>query len=192
MTTDVQQDTFMVSSGFIGNFKLGDNINHTLDVLALLYQTQRAANSSLLCKPIIVFIGSICEAILHDLLCVRIKRHTVEGVKNVAKDVMDCIRGKHIDRFEHYIANVKKHDLLKDARLYDSLVELRKLRNRIHIQNTKGDFDLDDSKTFTMARQREAEKTLEKVIKIMAKDYPRKPSCQDHVRDFQLPWSERF
>ena len=189
---DIQQDTFTVSSGFIGNFKLGDNINHTLDVLAVLYRTQQADNSSLLCKPIIVFIGSICEAILYDLLCVRIKWHTVEGVKNIGKDVLAYVRRKHFDKFEHYIVSVKKHHLLKDARLYDSLDDLRKLRNRIHIQNTKRHFDDDDGAAFTMDRQREAEKTLEKVIKIMANDYPRKPSCQGHVRDFQLPWSEHF
>jgi len=40
MLTD--EDAFTVSSGFIGNFKLGDNFNHTLDVLAILYRMQRA------------------------------------------------------------------------------------------------------------------------------------------------------
>ena len=31
---------FTVSAGFIGNFKLGDNINHNLNVLAYLYERQ--------------------------------------------------------------------------------------------------------------------------------------------------------
>jgi hypothetical protein len=192
-TADIQAESFTVSSGFIGNFKLGDNINHTLDALSLLYETQRAGESpSLLCKPIIILVGSICEAVLYDLLCVRIKHHTVEGVKNIAKDVVNRIRGSHIDEFGKYIASVRKHDLLKDVELYESLDELRKLRNRIHIQNTKAHFDPDDGKTFTSARQREAEKTLEKVIKTMARDYPRKGHCQGYVGDFRLPWKAHF
>jgi hypothetical protein len=196
MVTD--EDTFTVSSGFIGNFKLGDNINHTLAVLATLYQMQRAAidekDGQLLCKPISIFFGSICEAILHDLLCVRVKRHTFEGVKNVGREVLASIQGSHIDDFSKYIASAKKHDLLKDAgpRIYDSLEELRKLRNRMHIQNAKGHFESDDDKAFTMQRQTDAEKTLEKVIKVVATKYPRPSSMQGFVADFELPWSEHF
>lgn len=184
---------FTVSSRFIGDFKLGDNINHHLRVLKILYRTQRDAESSeaaCLCKPIIIFIASICEAIFYDLFCIRIETHTVEKVKGICNGVMNDIRGKKVDKLEHFIAAVKKHDLLKDAGIYDSLDDLRKLRNRIHIQNTKGHFDPDDGKAFTMTRQRELEKTLEKLAKVMAKDYARKPSCQGHVDDFQLPWEE--
>lgn len=192
-----EEDTFTVSSGFIGNFKIGDNINHTLGVLTILYCTQRsgsAGDAKDLCKPIIIFIASICEAVLYDLLRVRIQRHTCEGVKNVAKDVMDCIRGKHIDRFEHYIACVKKHGLLDDAGkdIYDSLDELRPLRNRIHLQNEKGQLEPDDGAAFSMKRQQAAEKTLERMLKLMAAKYPRKPSSQGYVGDFQLPWDEHF
>lgn len=192
-TADIQVEPFTVSSRFIGNYKLGDNINHTLAVLSELYDSQRSSkSSSLLCKPIIILIGSVCEAVLYDLFCVRIDTHTVEKVKGIADEVMHEIRGKKVDKLEHFIAAVKKYDLFKDARLYESLDELRKLRNRIHIQNTKGHFDPDESKTFTIARQRQAEMTLEKVIKTMALEYPRKQSCQGYVGDFQLPWSEHF
>lgn len=193
MTTAVQQDTFTVSSGFIGSFKLGDNLNHTLDVLTLLYQTQRADTSSLLCKPITILLASVCEAILCDFHD-RMKRFTREGVGNVAESVLDYVRGTHIDEFSKYIASAKKHNLLKDAgpRIYDSLEDLRKLRNRVHIQNKKGHFEPDDGHAFTMSRQIEAEKTLERVLKLMAERHARPASAQGYVADFQLPWSEHF
>jgi hypothetical protein len=191
-----EEDTFEVSSNFIGDFKLGDNINHTLRVLLLLYRSQRTNSGSdaeAFCKPIIIFIASICEAILYDLLCVRIKYHTREGVRDIAKNVADCIRRKNLDKFGKYIDNVKKYYLLDGAkpRIYDSLENLRKLRNRIHIQNGKGDLERDDSEVFTMERQVDAEKTLEQTIKFMADKYPR-PASMNHVNDFELPWDEHF
>jgi len=58
-----------VSSCFILNFKLGDNINHNLSVLALLYDYYNREDEDgkrLLCKPIIILLVSIIEAVLHD------------------------------------------------------------------------------------------------------------------------------
>jgi hypothetical protein len=61
---------FEIRSSFIGSYKLGDNINYNLKLLALLYRY--FANSSeddrkLLRKPIIVILVSITEAVLYDL-----------------------------------------------------------------------------------------------------------------------------
>ncbi len=56
---------FTVKSGFMGDFKLGDNINYSLRVLSILYKYQSESTSgeqTLLCKPITVLIASICEA----------------------------------------------------------------------------------------------------------------------------------
>jgi hypothetical protein len=90
---------FVVSSNFIGNFKVGDNINHNLNILSLLYRQFGQANDHdkrLLCKPIILIIVSIIEAILHDLHF-RIRNNTFEGVRNIAETVADYVRGKHLD-----------------------------------------------------------------------------------------------
>lgn len=187
---------FTVSSGFIGSFKLGDNINHNLRILELLYRTQRTASAedaALLCKPIIITIASVCEAILYDLH-LRIRWYTVEGVQNIAKTVMDHVRSKNIDEFDKYIACAKKHDLLEDDGfgIYDALEELRKLRNRVHIQNKKGHFEADERNAFRLARQKQAEQSLEKVLKIVLKKYARDSSKQGYVADFRLPWDEHF
>ncbi len=187
---------FTVSSGFMGDFKLGDNINHNLEILALLYRQQAASDhreSRLLCKPITLTIASICEAILSDFH-MRISTYTNEGVKNVAESVLSYVRGKKIDEFEKFIASARKHDLLdsKDKSFYDSLDTLRKLRNRIHIQNTKKHFEDGEFRAFSPARQTNAEKALEKVAKTMADRYVRDESKTGFVEDFQFPWAEHF
>lgn len=187
---------FTVSSGFMGDFKLGDNINHNLEILALLYRQQASSgyhDSRLLCKPITLTIASICEAILSDFH-MRMGTYTNEGVKNVAESVLSYVRGKKIDEFEKYIASARKHDLLdsKDKSFYDSLDTLRKLRNRIHIQNSKKHFEADEFQAFSPARQTNAEKALEKVAKTMADRYVRDKTKTGFVADFQFPWTEHF
>ena len=57
------------SSGFIGNFKTGDNINYNLDILKLLYDCKKkleAQEATKLNKPIIIFFATIVEAVLED------------------------------------------------------------------------------------------------------------------------------
>lgn len=187
---------FTVSAGFIGNFKLGDNIIHNLKILAYLYQRQADKHDPdawLLRKPAIIILGSICEAILYDLH-VRMKTYTTEGVRGIGNTVLSYVRGKQLDKFEHYILSAKKHSLLgspTDA-IYNDLEQLRKLRNRIHIQNEKHDFEANDSQAFSIKKQISAEQTLEKLMKVIAKRYLRPPSVSGHVKDFQLPWNEHF
>ena len=187
---------FTVSGGFIGNFKLGDNINHNLKILACLYEHQIDEHDDeawVLKKPIIVFIGSIAEAILHDLHQ-RMKTHTNEGVRGVAISVLTYVRGKKIDKLDRYISSAKKHSLLgpPTENIYSDLEQLRKLRNRIHIQNDKNHFEANDSQAFSLDRQVTAEQTLETLIKKISSNHPRPENAQGYVGDFQLPWGEHF
>ena len=187
---------FTVSAGFIGDFKLGDNINHNLKILAYLYQRQNDPTDTdawLLRKPAIILIGSICEAVLHDLH-MRMSLYTVEGVKGIATSVLSYVRGKKIDKFEQYIASAKKHSLLgvPTESIYDELEQLRKLRNRVHIQNEKNHFEPNDSQAFSAARQVSAEKALEKLLKTVSSNHPRPAHAAGHVDDFILPWGEHF
>ena len=187
---------FTVSAGFMGDFKLGDNINHNLRILAYLYQRQadpHDIDAWLLRKPIIIILGSVCEAILHDLH-MRMKMYTNEGVRGIAISVFSYVRGKKIDKFEHYISSAKKHSLLgpPTEAIYDDLDQLRKLRNRVHIQNDKNDFEPNDSQAFSRDRQISGERTLEKLIKTISTKHPRPAGVSGHVNDFQLPWDEHF
>ena len=186
---------FIVESDFICIFKIGDNINYNLRVLKLLYniESQEDAKKILLYKPIIITIASICEAVLYDFH-VRIRSNTVEGVQNIAQEVISRIRGKKIDEFGKYIASAKKNDFFDSSHssLYDELDKLRKLRNRIHIQNTKNYFEPDEWKAFNVDRKIMAEKVLERILKHMHEKYKRPASVTGYVDDFELPWEEHF
>jgi hypothetical protein len=187
---------FKVSAGFIGDFKLGDNINHNLRILAYLYQRQFDPidhDSHLLRKPVIVIIGSVCEAVLYDLH-LRMKTYTNEGVRGIKASVLHYVRGKKLDKFDQYITSAKKHSLLGPSTdpIYAELDDLRKLRNRIHIQNEKSHFERDESRAFSSNRQKAAEKALEKLVKAISANHPRPLHASSFVDDFEFPWSEHF
>jgi hypothetical protein len=183
-----------INSSFIGNFKLGDNICFNLSILKTLYDYRAAGNPVQrrhLQKPIIVMNVSIIEAVLYDLH-VRVKTFTSEGVANLKAAVIEYIRGKKIDELERYIASAKKHDLFDqgDSGFYEALNDLRKLRNRVHIQNTKKHFEPDDVTAFSEARLTLSEQALEHVMRTMARKYPRPQ--HKFVSDFVLPWQAHF
>jgi hypothetical protein len=186
---------FTVSSCFMWNFKLGDNINHNLDVIKLLYNYFEGADADrrrLLCKPIILILVSIIEAILHDFHD-RIQNTKREHIANVTKAVANYVRGKKIDELEKYIASAKKHKFfgLEDTNFYDRLQELRKIRNRIHIQNISNPLETDERGAFNEKRKKIAERVLEKTMKTMAEKFPRAKQY-NYVRDFSLPWNPYF
>lgn len=187
---------FTISSGFIGQFKTGDNINYNLSCLHELYEAQRnspAHKKNLFCKPITLLLISIVEALLHDLFF-RIVNYTNEGIKNVAAETLKKIRKKKIDQLETYIASAKKYNLLDaiGTALYQQLDSLRKLRNRIHIQNTKQYHPLDENRAFTMMQQRIAEEVLEKILRFSSEKYQRPGHAKGFVEDFELPWDEHI
>ena len=182
-----------IPSGFIGSFKLGDNIVHNLAILRELYAAQSTGTEeqrSLLRKPISVLIASVAEAVLFDLY-LRINKFTREGVANIPDAVLDDIRNKTIDEFAKYIDNAKSNSLLgSDDAIYDALTNLRKLRNRVHIQNTRRHFEADESDAFSEDRQANAEWALETLLQKMHTDYGR--NMQQHVEDFVLPWDTKL
>lgn len=187
---------FVVNAQFIGDFKLGDNINHNLKILSYLYRRladPTDIDSWLLRKPIILLIASICEAILHDIH-LRMRTYTSEGVLGIAIPVLKYIRVKKIDKFGTYISSARKHSLLgaPTEDIYNDLEQLRKLRNRIHIQNDKNHFEPNDSETFNRNRQTSAERTLEYIIKLISENHTRPADMRGHVDDFQIPWNEHF
>lgn len=184
-----------ISSNFIGSFKLGDNIVFNLTLLRELKEVQDSDSSRYQSfrKPIIIAIASIAEAVLYDFY-ERMKGFTAEGVESVSDDVLAEVRSKHIDEFAKYIDHAKKHSILREeVDLYESLHELRKLRNRVHIQNGKGHFERDEVMAFTAARQTEAERTLERLLRVFEEDHCRtNPYATGCVAPFDLPWEPYF
>ena len=156
-----------IESKFIGDFKVGDNIVHNLEVLDLLFAQFAAAtdpNKRLLCKPItILLVSTIIDAVLYDLHY-RIRTFTREGVRNVIASSVKYIRGlKKWINLRKCIKSAEEHGLLevRGSALYKQLDELRRLRNRIqYIQNKNKDFEPDEYDVFNL------------VLKIMAEEGP--------------------
>lgn len=183
-----------INSSFMGDFKLGDNICYNLKVLRTLYHLRRLGDARQrlhLRKPIIVLNVSIIEAVLYDFHK-RIRTFTYEGVANLSANAIAYIQGKRIDELERYIASAKKHDFFDQGQtdFYDALDELRKIRNRVHIQNTKQHFEPDDHAAFSEPRLTLSERCLELVMRTMAKKYARPK--HNFVADFELPWDAHF
>ena len=180
-----------IDSSFIGNFKLGDNINYNLKLADALYSARDAATDGVqkraLCKPIAVTLISIVEALLYDLHF-KARAFTREGVPGLLDEVLEYIRSKKLDKMEHLLVSAKKHDLLKaEAAFYEKLDLLRLVRNRIHIQNSPPKLDADEHNVFTPAVVIEAEEALERIMKTMSKAY-RRPNHSGYVAPFVLPW----
>jgi hypothetical protein len=187
---------FALSSGFIWDFKTGDNISFNLKIVEMLYAHYAAADDGekqLLRKLIIVELVSITEAMLYDFH-ERVQGSIREGVDGLATSVIDYIRRKTLEEFEKCIVSARKHNLLgtRSQAIYNRLDELRRLRNRVHIQNSKGDFERDDSAAFSESRKELAERVLEKVVRALSEKYPRPEHAVGHVADFSFPWAPYY
>src|SRR4051812_35890599 len=119
-----------IESKFIGYFKTGDNIVHNLDILDLLYRQYAAGNQldrRLLCKPIVLLLVSIIDAVLHDFH-IRIRDFRNEGVQNLAWSSINRIRRmKKKDNLEKHIDSADEHNMLEPNRsvFYKQLHQLR-------------------------------------------------------------------
>lgn len=187
--------SFTVDSNFFNNFKIGDNILYTLEVLQYLYavyEKSDSKNKNLLNKPIIIEIVSILEAILYDFH-IRIDQNTCEGVDNISSSDIDDIRAKKLDDLDKYITSSKKHMLFGSNNLfYEKLQDLRKVRNRIHTQNSASMKPSDDREVFSDSNRNLAELCLEKVVKVMSEKYPRPENVNGYLPEITFPWKERI
>lgn len=188
---------FKIRSNFIYDFKIGDNICYNFEILNTLYQyfnQENDKNKLLLCKPITIINVSIIEALLIDFYY-RIKTLTKEGVAGFTPETLDSIRGdiskdKEFFKFEKIIKNVKEKNLFNQKEhFYDVLDMLRKLRNRIHIQNQKKFVEPDDSLAFSHRRRELSEIICEVILKKLEGDHGRNEKF-DFVNNFFAPWPE--
>jgi hypothetical protein len=185
--------SFEVSVNFIDQFKIGDNINFNLEILAVLYDGYaNLQDGKKLIKPIVLLNTAIIEAVLFDFVVNRLKRPyrseiLFENISSILKDV-------NLKKFEHYITQIEKYDLfeLKDTNFYNAIRSLSKKRNRIHIQNDKRDEPLDESNIFNDKLKILSEKVLEKILFAMSNKYPRRNEYHKYVKDFILPWDQHF
>jgi hypothetical protein len=189
---------FKVSSSFIGNFKIGDNIHYNLDVLKALYISRAglpAYQKYFLEKPITVILVSICEAIIYDFIG-RSKLFTREGIDGLSSEDLEKLRNRKSYQMDKKIKLIEELNLLQtsDPNVYDHLGKLVTLRNRIHIQNENQNLERDEKDAFTVPRRVEAEKMVELLTKRLGTLYPRPPHIvmSQFIEDFELPWRAHF
>ncbi|MEI6288608.1 MAG: hypothetical protein WCP18_03480 [bacterium] len=188
---------FKVGARFIGDFKDGDNIKYNLEILNVLYtyynQAVLTREKLLLCKPIIILLVSVIEAVVDDLFF-KIDRYHREGVSNIPIEMMEKIRSKKYKKLDNQLDLCIKYDIFDGvlSNFYATLKELIKLRNRIHIQNNKMYIPLDEDDAFSESKKVSAEKICEYIFKKMVNKFDRGPSFNDYIGYFEMPWEEHF
>ncbi len=194
-TSPHKREGFEVSSSFIGEFKSGDNIVYNLAILEALYDAYDSITPhrrAFLTKPIVFQIACVVEAVLVDL-ALRILQHTREGVDSLPPSKLAAIRRK-VERsqehlgFRRVISIFEEFNLFnEDPSFYSRLVELSKLRNRVHISNRKRMEPLNEGQLFRGAAKLEAEKLCEELVRKFAKDFSR-GRYFTYVEPLGFPW----
>jgi len=176
---------------FFWDFKKMDNVNYNFRIVELLYTEKKKSNNPLFIKPIIIILISIIECMLYDFI-IRVQTHNTDEIPNLEQDIIDYIKTKEIDQFEVIVAQVKKQNLLRaspTSYVYSDLDLLRKVRNRIHIQNTQQELKRDDYNVFTEENLQLAEKIFERVCEVLCNVYPRWEKQPLLMADFPRPWA---
>jgi hypothetical protein len=203
-----EDDQFMRDTifTFIWSFKKGDNILYNFAILRSLYRAQEAAHiaeKSLFNKPIIVIIVAIIECLIADFID-RVKEHRREKVPNLTDNQIHAIRykekgGSLVERqmreLTHFIDQIQKHNLfgVETDDLYEAMHYFRRVRNRIHIQNSQStDLPADEDAVFTKQNLDAAQRLLKSVIETMFTKYYRQKEkdrlASIDVRRFPYPW----
>lgn len=177
-----------ITGTFMWSFKKGDNIIYNLEIVWELYEAKsRSTDKRKYNKPIIVTLVSIIECILDDF-AYRIRGHVRDTVPNISQADIEKFRTRKYDKLEHYIAASKKFNLFnRTVDFYDLMDELRKARNRVHIQNSTNQLASDEYNVFTDALLTKTQRAFEVVLGTMIMRFPRHGRTIA-PRSVPLPW----
>jgi hypothetical protein len=186
----VQKDLLIeaITGTFMWNFKKGDNIIYNLEVVWELYDARsKSTDKDKYNKSIIVVLVSIIECILDDF-SYRIRGHVHDTVPNITQANIAVFRTKKYDKLEHYIAASKRFDLFnKPDSFYIQLDELRKARNRLHIQNSNNQLAADEYNVFTDSLLVKTQQAFEIILATMIIKFPRNGKVVAPA-SVPLPW----
>lgn len=177
---------------FFWDFKRMDNTNYNFEIIEILYAAKKQSNNERrFNKPITLILVSIIECIIYDFVR-RVTEHSNEKIPNLDDDIVSDTRAKSLDQLEPLIAHIRKNNLLRisgNDSIYDDLEHLRKVRNRIHIQNTQQQLDRDEPDVFISDNLSLAEKCLERVCEVLCHVYPRPNQAFCSMSDFPRVWA---
>lgn len=176
---------------FFWDFKRMDNTNYNFDILNIICLTKKEkASNPHFNRPVLIQIVAIIECILYDFVR-RVNEYRQEIIPNLDQAAVNDTRSKVLDEFEPLIAHVRKSNLLRISAgdsIYDDLDHLRKVRNRVHIQNRQQQFDRDEYNVWVEANVQLAGRVLERVIEVLCHVYPRPGRAFVSMTDFPRPW----
>lgn len=190
MSKEQKKSAIHALSQFIWTFKKGDNIIYNLNILWSLYDARKKAVYPIFFnKPIIIINTSVIECILDDFVN-RIKRRATDPLPNIDQKIISALKTLKLETFDHFITQIRKYNFFdRGQRFYDGLDFLKKIRNRIHIQNKKGDLEQDEHRVFTDIRVRMSERILEIIMEKMITKFPRSTTPDPSVlAQFPFPW----
>lgn len=168
-------------STFFWDFKRRDNVEYNFAIVENLIH---ACLSDILVednqrkyffKPIIIITTSIIECILYDFL-IKIQQHHYERVPKLTQKDIDSIKAIDIPyKLASYNEICKKHELLgtKSDEIYKRIKLFTNIRNRIHIQNSKGIKPLDEDNLWTASLVKSCGSLLKDICLLMRNRYPR-------------------
>lgn len=203
-------------SHFIWNFKTGDNICYNLKILDSLYEQKEKTGSLIFNKPIAIFLVSIIEAMLLDLIeriddgtndLPAISQTSITNIKNlVAKHktpitINDPITGVHtFNKRKNYkmkevLTIFEDNELIgsKGDSIYKRLEIFNRLRNRVHILNYFKNFHVDENKVFENdIAIEDLSKTLVEIVDILDSKYYRNNLFFKTMESNYKTWLAKF
>ena len=180
-----------ISTIFIGNLKLGDNICFNVESTQSLYKNLNV-NQPINIKPIVIINASITEALMIDFVR-RVKIHTKEftyldekirsQVRNLKSDKEKFDFKTSINKFRHY------NLLGAPNNFYECLQFLREIRNKVHIQSTF--YRTNENEAWTKDVLTISELCVEYTLRYLSLNYPR-PLKEDFVGGLSIAWNPHF
>lgn len=176
-----------ITCNFIGDFEVADNLVRNANALSRLSETN---DKGVFNKLMAIQAGSITEAALEQIIY-RAQNFNREGVPNISEDDRKKIESTTIERFNNIIQAMQKYKILDGLgdKIYAELEDLRKYRNKVHIQ-------LDVGIAGVSRKENEAfsDKTVAwsldlcvRVLKYLNEHLPRPKGLEQYAREISIP-----
>lgn len=179
--------TIEINCTFVGAFKVGDNLRYNCDILCALVN---ANDETLLGKMIVLQAGAILEAALTQIIY-RAQNYNREGVPNIEEVDRRRIAESKIDKFAVAIDVLKKYAVLNGLGegVYDELHQLRRYRNKIHIQEDVkvAGAPRDEGAIFTPDLTSSALDLNRRVLQYLSEALARPQHISDYVGSLRIP-----
>lgn len=177
---------------FFWNFKRMDNANYNFKIIEVLYNAKKqSGGEKYFNKPIILHLMAIVECMLYDFFD-RVRLFTNDPFPNIDAQVIADLRAmRETDELKRLLPPLENRNVLQAPTgdsIYTDLEHLRKVRNRIHIQNRYNLTPNDEINVFTDTELALTEKCFEKVCEALCNVYPRWNKNPLPMADFPRPW----